>query len=369
MYRIILTGGGTAGHVTPNLALVDALREAGFEISYIGSKEGMEKELVQAAGLPYYGISTGKLRRYFDLKNFTDPFRTIKGFGEASSLIKKLRPHVIFSKGGYVTVPVVHAAAARHVPIVCHESDMSPGLANRISLPFATRVCCNFEETRDMIKKGRAIVTGLPIRRELFEGDRNKALEFTGFSGDRPVLLVTGGSLGSANINEAVRRILTTLTATFDVVHLCGRGKLDPTLHSTGGYVQYEYVGPQMKELFALADIVVSRAGANAVCELLALRKPSLLIPLGSNASRGDQIQNAASFEKRGYSMVLREEDMNDDTLTGSIMELFEKRSSYIAAMESSPHKDAVSTIVKIITSCVNFDIYRRTKKHEHGLH
>ena len=349
MARIVLTGGGTAGHVTPNLALAGPLREAGFEISYIGSENGMEKELAEDAGLNYHGIASGKLRRYFDLKNFTDPFRTIKGFGQALGLLKKLRPNVVFSKGGYVTVPVVHAAAVLHIPVICHESDMTPGLANKLSVPAATKICCNFEETVEMLPEGKAVYTGTPVRQELFTGSREEALRFTGFTGERPVLLVVGGSLGALAVNEAVRRILPGLAKTFDVVHLCGKGKLDPTLHTREGYAQYEYVGPQMKDLFALSDIVLSRAGANAICELLALKKPNLLVPLPAGASRGDQILNAKSFEKKGYSMVLQQEEMTDESLFQAISRLYEERDGFVKVMENSPQKDAIPVILKII--------------------
>ena len=349
MARIVLTGGGTAGHVTPNIALLPALKEVGFEISYIGPKAGIETELVKEAGLPYYGISSGKLRRYFDVKNFTDPFRTMKGFAEARGILKKLRPHVVFSKGGFVTVPVVHAAASLHIPVICHESDMTPGLANKLSIPFAKKVCCNFDETASSLPEGKALVTGLPVRAQLFEGSREEALSFTGLSGEKPVLLVTGGSLGAASVNEAVRRILPELMKTFDIVHLCGKGKLDPTLHSRDGYVQYEYVGPQMKDLFALADIVISRAGANAICEILALKKPNLLIPLSLEASRGDQILNARSFEKKGYSIVLQEEQMSDASLLQAVKNLYSSKDDYVKAMEASPQKDSISMIVDVI--------------------
>jgi UDP-N-acetylglucosamine--N-acetylmuramyl-(pentapeptide) pyrophosphoryl-undecaprenol N-acetylglucosamine transferase len=233
--------------------------------------------------------------------------------------------------------------------VVCHESDITPGLANKICIPVATKICCNFEETKDHLPEGKGVVTGSPIRAELFRGSRDEALEFTGFSGDKPVLLIVGGSLGAVAINEAVRRILPTLTDTFDVVHLCGKGKLDPTLHSREGYMQYEYVGAQMKHLFALADVVVSRAGANAICELLALKKPNLLIPLPAKASRGDQILNAASFEKKGYSIVLQQEQMTDASLMQAIRNLYMNREDYIAAMENSAQKDAVSLIVDIL--------------------
>lgn len=349
MKRIVLTGGGTAGHVTPNIALLPRLREAGYEISYIGSFDGIEKKLIQAQGIPYYGISSGKLRRYFDVKNFTDPFRVIKGFAEASRLMKQLHPDVVFSKGGFVSVPVVMAAGRHHIPVICHESDLTPGLANKLSMPSATRVCCNFPETMQYLPKGKAVLTGCPIRRELMEGDRAAALTMTGFTPDKPVLMVMGGSLGAVAVNEAIRGALPELLEHWQIIHLCGKGKLDESLNGTKGYVQYEYIQKELADLFALCDIVVSRAGANAICELLALRKPTLLIPLSAKASRGDQILNARSFERQGFSMVIEEEALTKDTLLRAVSELEAHRQDYIHAMEACPQSDAIGTILGLL--------------------
>ena len=302
MKRIVLTGGGTAGHVTPNIALIPALRELGYDIQYIGSYEGIEKKLIEEFGIPYHGIASGKLRRYFDLKNFSDPFRVIKGFFQAKALLKELKPDIIFSKGGFVTVPVVQAARGLHIPVIIHESDMTPGLANKLAIPAASKVCCNFPETIPHLPAGKAVVTGSPIREELRSGNKLAALKFCGFTSDRPVLLVIGGSLGSVAVNRAIRGILPELLKSFQVIHLCGKGNVDESLNGTPGYVQFEYIKQELADLFALADIVVSRAGANAICELLDLRKPNLLIPLSAAASRGDQILNARSFQTQGFS-------------------------------------------------------------------
>ena len=180
MKRIILTGGGTAGHVTPNIALLPRLKELQYDIHYIGSYNGIEKELIEQFGIPYHGISSGKLRRYFSVQNFTDPFRVLKGFGEAQKLIKLLKPDVIFSKGGFVSVPVVMAGKKCKVPVIIHESDMTPGLANKLSIPSAVKVCCNFPETVELLPADKAVLTGSPIRQELLEGDAEKARNFTG---------------------------------------------------------------------------------------------------------------------------------------------------------------------------------------------
>ena len=353
MKHIVLTGGGTAGHVTPNIALIPKLQEKGFQISYIGSYNGIEKSLIQELGIPYYGISSGKLRRYFDIKNFSDPFRVLKGYSQANKLMKQLKPDVVFSKGGFVTVPVVLAAKKRKIPAIIHESDMTPGLANKLCLSSATKICCNFPETVSTLPADKAVLTGTPIRQELLHGDKEAARNFCGFSSDKPFLLVIGGSLGAASVNENVRKILPELLKEFQVIHLCGKGKTDSSLEHTAGYVQYEYIKEELPDLFALADIVISRAGANAICELNALAKPNLLIPLSANASRGDQILNARSFERQGYSMVLEEEEITESVLMDSIHKLYENRNSYIEAMKNSKQLDSINQIVSIIESCI----------------
>lgn len=354
MKRIILTGGGTAGHVTPNIALLPRLRELQYDIHYIGSYNGIEKELIEQFGIPYHGISSGKLRRYFSVQNFTDPFRVMKGFGEARNLIKLLKPDVIFSKGGFVTVPVVVAGKRCKVPTVIHESDMTPGLANKLCIPSASKVCCNFPETISLLPESKAVLTGSPIRQELLSGDRYKALEFTCLSEDKPVILIVGGSLGSMAVNQAVRQILPSLLSTFQVVHLCGKNKLDASLQHINGYIQYEYIQDELKDLFALTDIVISRAGANAICELLALHKPNLLIPLSVNASRGDQILNARSFERQGFSMVLEEEELTSQVLLDSIHNLYAHRTDYIDAMKNSAQQDSIDTIIDLLENAVH---------------
>ena len=354
MKHIILTGGGTAGHVTPNIAMIPRLQELGYTISYIGSYEGIEKKLIEEMGIPYYGISSGKLRRYFDLKNFTDPFRVLKGFGEARKLMKQLKPDVVFSKGGFVTVPVVIAASRSKVPTFIHESDMTPGLANKISIPFATKVCCNFPETVSELPADKAVLTGTPIRQELLSGDPQKALAFTGLYNDKPVIMVIGGSLGAVAVNNAVRAVLPELLKDFQVIHLCGKGKLDESLKDTKGYVQYEYIKKELADLFALADVVISRAGANAICEISALKKPNLLIPLSARASRGDQILNARSFQRLGYSVVLEEEEITNEKMLNAIHELYENRSQYTDAMAKSKQTDSIEQIVQLFEQAVS---------------
>lgn len=353
MKHIVLTGGGTAGHVTPNIALIPSLKKAGYKISYIGSYEGIERKLIEDMGIPYYGISSGKLRRYFDVKNFTDPFRVLKGFHEAKKHLKDLRPDIVFSKGGFVTVPVVLAAKRYKIPAIIHESDMTPGLANKLCIPSAAKVCCNFPETLKALPPEKAVLTGTPIRSELLSGNKLNALNFCGFTANNPVIMVIGGSLGSVVVNDAVRSILPELLKDFQVIHLCGKDKTDKSLEGTEGYVQYEYIKKELPDMFALADVVISRAGANAICEISALAKPNLLIPLSAKASRGDQILNARSFEKQGYSMVIEEEAITPEKMLSAIRSLYENRQNYKDAMANSNQTDSIQVIMNLIESCV----------------
>lgn len=354
MKRIVFTGGGTAGHVTPNIALIPKLKSLGYDIHYIGSYEGIERKLIEDYRIPYYGISTGKLRRYFDLKNFSDPFRVIKGFMEAKQVLKTLKPDIVFSKGGFVSVPVVRAASSLKIPCIIHESDMTPGLANSLCIPVAKKVCCNFPETLQKLPEEKAVLTGSPIRAELTKGSKEKGLSMCGFHNGKPVIMVIGGSLGAAGVNTLVREALPKLLDDFQIVHICGKEKIDNLLLSTDGYKQFEYVKEDLKDLFAMADIVISRAGANAICELLALRKPSLLIPLPARASRGDQILNAKSFESQGFAMVADEDYLTAVTLTEKVHELYFTRQSYIESMQNSNQRDAIDKIVGLIEEIVN---------------
>ncbi len=347
--KIVLTGGGSAGHVTPNIALIPALKKAGFEIFYIGSYNGIEKKLIEDYNIPYFGIATGKLRRYFDPKNFTDPFRVLKGFSEARALLKRIKPDIVFSKGGYVSVPVVRAAGALKIPYIVHESDMTPGLANRLSMTGATKICCNFPETLKLLPADKAVLTGTPIREELGRGSREEGKRLCGFEDDKPVLMIIGGSLGAQSVNETVRYALPRLLPHFNVVHLCGKEKMDNLKLCVPGYKQFEYVKIELKDIFAMADLVVSRAGANSICELLALKKPNILIPLSTKASRGDQMLNARSFEQQGFSMVIDNDDLDEDILVETIEELYNDREKYIEAMSKSNLHSATETIVRII--------------------
>ncbi|WP_300379583.1 undecaprenyldiphospho-muramoylpentapeptide beta-N-acetylglucosaminyltransferase [Clostridium sp.] len=350
-YKIIMTGGGTAGHVTPNLALVPRLKKEGFEIKYIGSKDGIEKEIIKDANIQYYEISSGKLRRYFDIKNFTDPFKVLKGISQANKILKKEKPDIIFSKGGFVAVPVVIAASRRKIPVISHESDLTPGLANKLSSPFASKLCVTFRESLSYVKEGKGVLTGTPIRKEILDGNESKGRAICGFNEDKEILLVIGGSLGAKSINEEIRKNLDKLIENFNIIHICGKGNLANNLTNKKGYVQFEYAKDELPHLLKSADYIISRAGANVIFELLALRKPTLLIPLSKKISRGDQILNAASFEKEGYSIVLDEDEMIEkkELILEKINELRNKKDFLTKNMLNSKVLDGGDAILKVI--------------------
>lgn len=353
-YKIIMTGGGTAGHVTPNLALVPRLKEEGFDIKYIGSYEGIEKEIITDAKIDYFAISSGKLRRYFDMKNFTDPFKVMKGVYQATRILSKEKPDVVFSKGGFVAVPVVIAASMKRIPVIAHESDLTPGLANKLAAPFCDKLCVTFRESLKYIKEDKGALTGTPIRREILEGNRAKGKEICNFKQEKDILLVIGGSLGAKSINDEVRKNLTEILKDFNVIHVCGKGNLDASLNNVEGYLQFEYVKDELPHLLKAADFVISRAGANGIFELLALKKPTLLIPLSKKVSRGDQILNANSFAKEGYSLVLDEDEMVEkNLLMTKLNELKNRKNELLTNMENSNVKNGVDSIIKIIMNSI----------------
>ena len=335
MKRIVLTGGGTAGHVTPNLALIPRLQADGWDVHYIGAANSVEEGLVaNLPGVTYHTVAVGKLRRYFDLKNFSDPFRVIKGVDQARRIIHRIRPDVVFSKGGFVSVPVVYGAWLNRVPVVIHESDMTPGLANKLSVPFAKAECCTFPEAVQYAR-GKGVYTGTPLRAEIFAGDPQRGRERFGLTGSKPVLMVMGGSTGARAINEAVAAALPRLIANFQVLHLCGKGNLKVELTGMSGYVQCEYLNEEMADAYACADVLLFRAGANALCEIQALKKPALLIPYPKEVSRGDQVLNAESFRERGFSRVLDQAELTPDRLVDEIIALYHDRGALFDAMNA----------------------------------
>lgn len=351
--KIVLTGGGTAGHVTPNIALIPKLKELDYEIFYIGSYDGIEKKLIADFDIPYYGIATGKFRRYFDPKNFTDPFRVMKGYAQARKYLKKIEPDIVFSKGGFVSVPVVRAAASLGIPCIIHESDMTPGLANKLCIPVAKKICCNFPETIPLLPEGKAVLTGSPIREELAKGNKIAAYDMCCFTANKPVIMVIGGSLGAEAVNKTVRAALPQLLKDFQVVHICGKDKVDNLMLNIEGYKQFEYVKAELKDIFAMADVVISRAGANSICELLALKKPNLLIPLSAHSSRGDQILNAKSFESQGFSLVIDEDYLTENLLVEKVHELYFSRQTYIESMGKSGQLSSIRTITDLLEETV----------------
>jgi len=305
---VIFTGGGTAGHVTPNLALFPDLQTRGLRLAYIGQANSIEEKLVTEAGLPFYSISAGKLRRYFDLKNFSDLFKIVLAVFQSLFILRQLKPKLLFSKGGFVSTPVVWAAWLCRIPVIIHESDMTPGLANKLSLPFARHICYSFPETAKHLPTAKAILTGVPIREQLKHGNVQKARQLCGFTNDeKPCLLIMGGSQGSQAINRIIRELLPKLLTLYNLCHICGEGEVSSTHQGLAGYKQFTYVGAELADLLSLATLVISRAGATSIFEFLYLQKPSLLIPLPLSASRGDQILNAASFEKQGFAKTVDE--------------------------------------------------------------
>lgn len=334
--KIILTGGGTAGHVIPNVALIPYLRKDGWQIFYIGSKNGIEKSIIADSNIPFYAITSGKLRRYFSWQNFTDFFKVLFGICMAFIVLLRVKPALIFSKGGYVSVPVAVAAFLLRIKIVTHESDFSFGLATRIVARLAEQVWVAFAETCEVYP--RAHYTSLPIRDDLYLGERSRGFSLCNFKSDRTTLLIMGGSLGSQRINKTVNAILDELVKTFQVIHIVGVSNVSSFKHSR--YCVFSYVGDDFKHILAITDLVVSRAGAGSIFEYLYLHKPMLLIPLDAG-SRGDQIQNTTCFEKKGYAISLPEKKLSGFNLLSKIYELNRKKDTI--KQKQTEHKFADS--------------------------
>ena len=349
MPRIVFTGGGTAGHVIPAMALFKSLQEQSWEIYYIGSYQGIEKELITKEGIPYNPISTGKLRRYFSWQNFSDPLRIMRGLFQARQILRRIKPQLVFSKGGFVAVPVVAAASLLGIPVILHESDITPGLANRLAVRFADQILTTFPETVHDLPATKARYTGTPIRRSLLQGDADQGRQMCDFTDEKPILMAIGGSTGARVINENLRNALGRLLEDFQIVHLCGKGNVVPKLQGQKGYCQFDYINEEMPNIFAMTDLIISRAGANTLFEILQLQLPNILIPLSAKVSRGDQIQNAKSFASQGFSKVLVEETLSKELLIDTVREVYQDREKYQAAMRSAPVNDSNNTIIGII--------------------
>ena len=362
--HIVFTGGGTAGHVTPNIALIEALllennqtenssaKNITWQIDYIGSEQGVEKKLIAELNIPYHGIKSGKFRRYFSWQNFLDPFFVLYGIVQAFFLLRRLQTDLVFSKGGFVAFPVVFAAWLNRIPVIAHESDLTPGLANRLCFPFVKKICITFAAGKSFFKNPtKVIVTGTPIRKALFNGDRTRGLALCHFSADKPCVLVIGGSLGAGVINQTIRAALPILTRSFQVIHICGKGKMDASLMNQPDYCQFEYVGDELANLFAASDLVISRSGANSVYEILALQKPHVFIPLSAKVSRGDQIHNARYCEKQGVSVVVQEENLTEKTLLQAVQQVQDKQIEIMTNIKKLNIESATAKIVSLLTA------------------
>ncbi|ARK23462.1 undecaprenyldiphospho-muramoylpentapeptide beta-N-acetylglucosaminyltransferase [Sporosarcina sp. P37] len=350
---VVLTGGGTAGHVSVNQALIPVFLGKGYGVHYIGSHEGIEKELI-GSGHPevvYHAIQSGKLRRYFSMKNFTDPFRVGAGTLQALAILRKIKPEIIFSKGGFVSVPVVMAAKLANVPVVVHESDVTPGLANRLALPFSSHIFTVFEQTLQYVPAAKSACTGPIIRPELFSGDKERGLRMAGLTAEKPVFIIMGGSQGSAVLNETIRAELPELLARYQLIHLCGKGNVDPQLSGVAGYAQYEYVTDELPDLLAAADYAISRAGSNAIFELLAIHKPMLLVPLAASKSRGDQILNAKYFASKGLALQVEEEQFADQPVAEQFAELVKEKSRLLSNIEKTTEPKTPEKMADLILS------------------
>lgn len=349
MNKILMTGGGTAGHVTPNIALFSSLKKNNFKIFYVGTENGIEKRLIEQENIPYFSIKAGKLRRYLDIKNFTDVVKISQGYLQALSLINKIKPDIVFSKGGFVSSPVVWAAWTKRIPVVIHESDITPGLANKISIPFCKSICYSFPETINYLPKRKSKLTGIPVRQSLFRGDKNFGRKLCSFNNKKPIVLIIGGSQGSQFLNTIIRSSLQDLLKEFQICHICGKGNFDISLKNLEGYKQFEYANEELPHLFATTDIMVSRAGATTLNEILALKKSNILIPLSRQASRGDQILNAESYRKRGFSFVIQERELTKEKLISAVKEVYNDRNEYIKNMSESNMNRAIQEIMNVI--------------------
>ena len=348
--KVIFTGGGTAGHVLPNIAIISQLPNS-WKVYYLGSKQGIEGRLVKNLGVSYHEVAVGKLRRYFSFKNLVDPFKVIVGLIQSFWLIVKIKPDLVFSKGGYVALPVTIAAWILQVPVVMHESDLTLGLANRVAARFAAKICIGFPEALQGLRKytKKTLVTGIPVRSEFISASSEIGRKICGFNSEKPILVVLGGSLGSQKINVELRKLLPKLLDSFQIAHICGEGKVNDNINYFG-YQQFAYLDEELPHLLAAADLVISRAGANTLGELVFLQKPSVLMPLGNQASRGDQLINANYFAKHGFSKLLLDSEINSENLYRAILTAFEDKEKMIRELKKLESRDAVKLIIKLIS-------------------
>lgn len=351
MSTIILTGGGTAGHCMPNVALIPHLKSKFKNIYYIGSPNGIEKGIIKKLGIPYYEIPCAKLNRSFDPKNFLMPFKVINGISKAGKIIDKLKPDVIFSKGGYVALPTVIAGHKRKIPVIAHESDLTIGLSNRITSNMCKKVLTAFPETAEKLKNGEHV--GLPLKKSLFtEIDVDKTIKSFGLSDKKPILLITGGSQGAKSINDVVYSALPSLLKKFEIIHVCGKGNINPNLKENG-YKQFEFLS-NIEEAIKICSVCITRAGANTLFELLALKVPCLVIPLSNKSSRGDQILNAEYFQKLGMINVLNQQSLSPSSLVLAVNSTYANKDNLIKNINKNPIKDASKNVCRIINSVLD---------------
>ncbi|HFK1680843.1 undecaprenyldiphospho-muramoylpentapeptide beta-N-acetylglucosaminyltransferase [Bacillus sp. SRB1LM] len=350
--KILFTGGGTAGHVMINIVLIPKFMEKGWGVEYIGSQNGIEKLLVQ--NVKYNIVSTGKLRRYWDLENFKDPFKIIKGCIQSYKLMKRIKPDVIFSAGGFVSVPVVIGAWMNKVPVIIREPDSTLGLANKIALPFTTKLCTTFPQTGENVSNEKKVYVGPIVREEIERGNVLRGRSYCKFKQDKPVLLIMGGSQGAQWINDMVRKSLETLLLNFNIVHMCGKGKVDSSI-GMEGYMQFEYIGEELPHILNMSSVVVSRAGSTAISELLFLKKPMLLIPLTNSSSRGDQVLNAEYFSRQGYAEVILQDRVSTNTFIHAVNKLYTNKERYIQNMNGykKTNNEGIHQLIDIINEVV----------------
>ena len=342
---IVLTGGGTAGHVTPNLALIPLLEKYFDNIVYIGSQTGPENELTKEyKNVVFYPITTVKLVRGLTLKNLLIPFKLIKGRREAKQILKEVNPDIIFSKGGFVSVPVVLAGKKLKIPMIAHESDLSLGLANKITRKDFDVICTSFKDTAESLPNG--VYVGSPMKQTLIsQSDKTRIRQLYNLDNNKPICLIIGGSQGAESINKAVIAILDHILKTHQVLHITGKGKL--TSLKKPGYHPVEYV-ENLPVLLTIIDIAITRGGSNALFELLNNQIPMLIIPL-SRGSRGDQIQNAEYFEKKGYALTLLESNLTPQTLKESFDKLVALAPAIKASTKHAVPSDTLTKICNLI--------------------
>jgi len=330
-YMIAITGGGTGGHIFPNISIVEELKIRGEKnIVWIGEKGGKEELFAKKLNIPFYGIKAGKIRRYFSLKNFSDLFLVVLGFFQSLFLLSKLKPKLLFSKGGFVSIPPAFAARVLRVPVLTHESDINPGLANRLISKASYAVCTSFKETSPYFPGKRVFYTGNPVRKVIKDGNSKRGKIFLGFKEDLPFVMVVGGSLGAQSINNTIYKIVDNYDLPFNLVHQCGRGNLNNTFIKIKKYRQYEFLGKEIGDVMAVSTLIISRAGAGALYEISYLGKPSILIPLSKTASRGEQVDNAKFFEENGASIVILNDDLNEKILFKTVCNLLENKNTLV---------------------------------------